>query len=71
MPFAIAAMGALLVLNLRGMREAIKVLLPIFVGFVIVHAVLIIYGIHAHADRLPHLLPQTAGATTALAQQHG
>ena len=70
-PFAIAAMTVLLVLNLRGMREAIKVLLPIFVGFVLVHTVLIVYGIHAHAERLPELLPQTAGATTALARDHG
>ena len=38
----------LVALNLRGMKEAIKFLLPIFIGFVIVHVVLIVYGICAH-----------------------
>ena len=34
----------LIVLNLRGMKEAIKFLLPIFLGFVIMHVLLIVYG---------------------------
>ena len=34
-------------LNLRGMKEAIKVLLPIFLGFVVIHVFLIVYGIYA------------------------
>ena len=32
-------------LNLRGMQESIKVLLPIFLGFFIVHILLITYGV--------------------------
>jgi amino acid transporter len=65
------AVVGLIVLNLRGMKEAIKVLLPIFIGFVIVHTVLIVYGIYAHAERLPLLLPETMVETRALAQQMG
>ena len=41
----IAAIVLLVALNLRGMKEAIKFLLPIFIGFVVVHVVLICYGI--------------------------
>ena len=58
-------------LNLRGMKEVIKVLLPIFLGFVLTHAFLIIYGLGAHASRLPQLVPATLGETSALAGQLG
>jgi amino acid transporter len=67
----VVAVVLLIVLNLRGMKEAIKVLLPIFVGFVIVHTVLIFYGIYAHAERLPLLIPETVTETKSLAQQMG
>lgn len=53
----------LLVLNLRGMKEAIKVLLPIFLGFILTHAALIVYGILAHAWRFDALLSATAAET--------
>ena len=43
----------LLLLNLRGMQESIKVLLPIFLGFFISHALLILFGIGLRADRIP------------------
>ena len=58
-------------LNLRGMKEAIKFLLPIFVGFVVVHVFLISYGIYAHAESLPSLIPDTLGETSALARDTG
>ena len=61
----------LIVLNLRGLKEAIKVLLPIFLGFVVVHIVLIVYGIYAHADRLPGLIPQTWADTMSLKAETG
>ncbi|HYD80745.1 MAG TPA: APC family permease [Paucimonas sp.] len=63
--------GVLIVLNLRGMKEAIKVLLPIFLGFVTTHFVLIVYGIFAHASNLPELVPDTLAETTTLADQIG
>jgi len=46
----------LIILNLRGMKESIKILLPIFIGFVITHFVLIGYGIFSHGNQLPHLV---------------
>lgn len=69
--FGVAVTGLLVVLNLRGLKEAIKVLLPIFLGFVLVHAVLIVYGIQAHADRLPELLPATFEETRSIAAHSG
>jgi amino acid transporter len=63
--------GILIVLNLRGMKEAIRVLLPIFLGFVATHLVLIIYGIFTHAAYLPELIPNTLQDTAALASDIG
>ncbi|WP_338767272.1 APC family permease [Massilia sp. METH4] len=59
--------GLLIVMNLRGLKEAIQILLPIFIGFVITHLVLIVYGIAAHASYLPDLVPSTIDETQALA----
>jgi amino acid transporter len=61
----------LIVLNLRGMKESIKVLLPIFIGFFISHTLLITYGVYFHAEGLPALIPATLNETTSLAQQTG
>src|SRR5215211_3502452 len=68
---AIAMAAILLVLNLRGMRESIKVLLPIFLGFFFSHACLILLGIGLHADRIPELLPNTINETAVLTKQMG
>jgi len=65
----IALLLMLIVLNLRGMKESIKVLLPIFIGFFISHVLLISYGIYFHAEGLPALIPATLNETTSLAQQ--
>src|SRR4051812_6085700 len=61
--------GILIVLNLRGMKEAIKILLPVFLGFVVTHLALIVYGIYVHAALLPTIVPNTLSETSALAGQ--
>lgn len=61
----------LMFMNLRGMKESILVLLPIFVGFLIVHVVLITYGILAHHQELPSLIPATFAQTHELAKTIG
>lgn len=55
--FAIFFVLLLAFLNLRGMKESIKFLLPIFLGFMITHVGLIIYGIAAHHYGLSSLIP--------------
>lgn len=49
----------LLWMNLRGAKESIKVLMPIFVGFVVTHVVVIVYGLLAHAAGISALIPDT------------
>ncbi len=47
--------GALVILNLRGVRESVIVLAPIFGLFVVTHAVLIFGAIGAHGAALPQV----------------
>jgi hypothetical protein len=55
LPAEFAALCALIVLNLRGVKESVKVLAPIFLLFVVTHAFLITYAIGSHAAGLPRV----------------
>jgi len=61
----------LMVLNLRGLKEAIQVLLPIFLGFILTHTLLLLYGVGAHFTSLPALVPATLIETSRLANSIG
>ncbi len=52
-PMDLLVLSFLLVLNLRGVKESIKVLMPIFLVFVATHFLLIAYGILAHTWAMP------------------
>jgi len=53
----------LILLNMRGMKESIKFLMPIFLGFFILHVALILYGIGAHSKGLLLIVPDTLAET--------
>lgn len=59
----------LITLNLRGMKESIKVLMPIFIGFVLTHTFLIVYGIISHQYGLPIIVSHAINDTFDLSQQ--
>jgi len=59
--FCVAAL--LTGLNLRGVKESVKVLTPIFIAFIVTHVVLIVYGVLVHAGGMPRLLPDTFADT--------
>lgn len=61
----------LILLNLRGMKESIKVLMPIFLGFVVTHVFLIIYGIALHAEGLPTLIPNAIAESSQISKELG
>jgi amino acid transporter len=61
----------LITLNLRGMKESIKILMPIFLGFVITHFFLIIYGIASHKSGLSSVFSNTISNTLQLSHQAG
>jgi amino acid transporter len=54
-------------LNLRGLKESIKSLLPIFLVFVATHILLIAAGVVMHAGELPGLVGATLEETHAVA----
>jgi amino acid transporter len=51
-PFDLAAILLLIVLNLRGVKESVTFLAPIFITFVITHVLLIGYGILSHVPEI-------------------
>ena len=51
LPVELVAMATLTVLNLRGIRESIRVLMPIFLAFLVTHAVLIVGSVFFHLGR--------------------
>ena len=51
----------LIILNLRGVRESVTFLLPIFLVFVVTHFLLITYGLASHLHFLPEVI-QNAGS---------
>lgn len=61
----------LILLNMRGMRESITFLMPIFLGFFIVHVALISYGIAAHRQGLALIVPRTLEETHQTIQAVG
>lgn len=61
----------LMVINFRGVKESIKLLMPIFLGFVVIHFGLIVYGISAHSKGLIGMVPDTIRDTKTLAATIG
>lgn len=70
----IAELGILLILgtlNLRGVKESIRVLMPIFLLFFISHALFIVYGLVHKSALIPTLIPQTLAETIHLRDHFG
>jgi amino acid transporter len=68
--FAVLALVVLIVLNLRGVKESVMVLMPIFMVFVVTHALVIVYALATHLFAFPEVVRATAvdvkGATSEL-----
>ena len=61
----------LMMFNLRGRKETIIVLLPIFLGFILLHVSLIAYGIFSHSEGLVHVIPDAINETNMMASSIG
>jgi amino acid transporter len=61
----------LVLLNLRGVKESVATLTPIFLLFFISHAALILYGIFSHVSATPTLFIDTVRETRQGIQQLG
>ena len=61
----VAVLLILIALNLRGIKESVMVLMPIFAVFVITHFIIILYGIFSHGSHLSPLIVDTITETRA------
>jgi len=68
---AAAAIGLLIMLNLRGVKESVVVLLPIFFAFLFTHAIVILYGIVAHLGTAPAVITASFRESQASLQDLG
>ena len=58
--FAIMGVVVLTLLNLRGVKESVMTLAPIFMVFVVTHIFVILYAVVVHAGDFGHVLSATA-----------
>ncbi|MCX6601759.1 MAG: APC family permease [bacterium] len=70
----VTAIGVILLLalmNLRGVKESVITLLPVFMIFVVSHVVILAYGLIVHVDDLPARAVQGFGQATATLNKDG
>ncbi|MBI3889951.1 MAG: APC family permease, partial [Candidatus Wallbacteria bacterium] len=56
----IAVVILLMLMNLRGVKESVTVLFPIFSVFVLTHVLVVVWGIATSASRIPQLYSETS-----------
>jgi amino acid transporter len=54
-----AAIVVLLILNIRGIKESVQAILPVFMVFVVTHAVLLVVAIFGHLGDFPTVAAET------------
>ncbi len=59
LPFAIAGVVVLTIMNMRGVKESVLPLVPIFLTFVVTHAFIIGYGVVMNAGSFGHVVAAT------------
>src|SRR5881296_494367 len=55
-----AVLAGLLIMNLRGVKESVEVVMPVFLVFVLTHAFLITVAIGSHIGRVPEVTHEVA-----------
>jgi amino acid transporter len=68
---AVGGVILLILLNLRGVKESVLALVPIFMLFVVTHAVAIGYGVFAHVSELPAVAARLGQDVTAARSELG
>jgi amino acid transporter len=58
-------------LNMRGVKESVSVLMPIFVAFVVTHLALIVYGLTSHGTAFGTMIADTVRDTHGAVQELG
>ncbi|MFN8769689.1 MAG: APC family permease [Neisseriaceae bacterium] len=61
----------LVMLNLRGMKESIRILLPLFLGFLLTHFFAIVIGVLYHSSQLKFIIPSAMTEATKMSTHMG
>ncbi len=69
--FAIVGVILLTILNLRGVKESVIPLVPVFLIFVLTHAFAVIYALFTHSGNMPAVISQTASDVHATRMEVG
>jgi len=70
-PFALFILGVLIILNLRGVKESVTALTPIFIIFVLAHVFLIGYAFTTHVPQIKGVAVQTSNDFSSSITQLG
>jgi amino acid permease len=57
--FALVILGLLVMMNLRGVKESVLPLVPVFLLFILTHVFVILYAVLSHAGRIPEVWHST------------
>lgn len=68
---AVAGVAGLTLLNLRGVKESVMALVPVFMVFVVTHAVAIGYGLWSHFLDMPAVVTRIGADVTAARTELG
>jgi amino acid transporter len=71
LPTQLLMVGALTALNMRGVKESVVVLTPIFMAFLLSHVGLILVGIFGHTAGLHHIVGDTMQDTQRAVSEMG
>lgn len=71
LPVEIAIVAGLTGLNMRGVKESVAVLMPIFIAFVLSHFALIVYGLATHTTQVHSLVGETVADTRGAVGEMG
>lgn len=71
LPLECGVIFLFIILNLRGMKESIHVVMPLFLGFVVTTLALIIYGLATHGHSMPYVAHQSFHQAHALSGHVG
>jgi len=68
---SIVAVVVLVLMNVRGVKESIQILLPIFIVFLLTHAAILFFGLGRHLGEIPQLFGATVSETRQTVAEMG
>ena len=69
--FALFVVFCMVVLNMRGIKESVLVLTPIFITFIVTHIFIIVYAFSTHLNNLPVIAASSASSIKSTISEVG